>query len=131
MCERVIIINAGRIGFSRRLADLERNSIILLEVRGPTDAVAKTLRDVHGVAQVEAQSLDDGLASFEVRTEQDRDLREALGKAITNKGWPLRRLERQRQRLEDAFFNVLRQEDPLKQAEEKPSEAVQDLAGRV
>jgi ABC-2 type transport system ATP-binding protein len=131
VCERVIIINAGRIGFSRRLADLERNSVILLEVRGPAEAVARTLREVQGVAQVEAQPLEDGLASFEVRTEQDRDLREVLGKAITGKGWPLRRLERQRQRLEDAFFNVLRQEDPLKQGEEKPSEAVQDLAGRV
>jgi ABC-2 type transport system ATP-binding protein len=115
VCERVIIINAGRIGFSRNLADLERTAVILLEVRGPTDAVAAALRGVNGVSQVEAQPLDEGVAAVEVRAHEDRDLREALAQAITRKGWALRRLERQRQRLEDAFFDVLRREDPLKE----------------
>jgi ABC-2 type transport system ATP-binding protein len=118
VCERVIIINAGRIGFSRNLADLERTAVILLEVRGPTDGVAAALRGVSGVSQVEAEPMEDGVAAFEVRAHEDRDLREALAQAVTRKGWALRRLERQRQRLEDAFFDVLRREDPLKEGQE-------------
>ena len=43
VCERVIIINAGRIGFSRTLADLESAALILLEVRGPADQVTGAL----------------------------------------------------------------------------------------
>jgi len=126
VCERVIIINSGRIGFSRKLADLERTALIFLEVRGPAEVVAGALRGVSGVARVDARPVVDGVAAFEVRTHEDRDLREALAQVITHKGWPLRRLERQRQRLEDAFFDVLRKEDPLKEA--NPSQAVQDLA---
>ena len=62
-----------------------------------------------------------------------RDLREALSQAIVHKGWPLRRLELRRQSLEDAFFNVLRQADPLKEGDGKAvaSEAVQDLSARA
>jgi ABC-2 type transport system ATP-binding protein len=135
VCERVIIINAGRIGFSRRLADLERTALILLEVRGPVDAVAGALRGVNGVAQVSARPEEDGVVALEVRTHEDRDLREALAQAVAHKGWPLRRLERQRQKLEDAFFDVLRKADPLKEGDGKTavSEAVKDLAasGRV
>jgi hypothetical protein len=73
------------------------------------------------------------VTGFEVRTQDDQDLREALGQAVVQKGWPLRRLERQRQRLEDAFFDVLRQEDPLKEGDGTAgtSEAVHELSGRT
>jgi len=43
VCERVIIINSGRIGASKSLDDLEAQSVILLEVRGPAEQVAATL----------------------------------------------------------------------------------------
>src|SRR5438876_5381713 len=36
VCERVIIINAGRIGFSQQMAEIESHAIIQLEVRGPS-----------------------------------------------------------------------------------------------
>src|SRR5205807_10099648 len=77
VCERVIIINAGRVGFSRSLADLESGALILVEVRGPADQVAGVLRGTAGVAQVTQKQGGDGLCSFEVRTQEDRDLREA------------------------------------------------------
>ena len=35
---------------------------------------------------------------------------------IASKGWTIRRLERKRRRLEDAFFDVQRAQDPLKAA---------------
>jgi ABC-2 type transport system ATP-binding protein len=133
VCERVIIINAGRIGFSRSLADLESGAVILVEVRAPADQVASALQATAGVAQVHSRPLDDGVTSFEVRTHEDRDLREALAQTVFKKGWPLRRLERQRRKLEDAFFDVLRQEDPLKAEDGRTgnTEAVQDLSGRA
>jgi ABC-2 type transport system ATP-binding protein len=130
VCERVIIINAGRIGFSRSLADLERTALILLEVRGPADKVANVLRATPGVAELSTGPAEDGVSSFEVRTLEDRDLREALGQTVVQHGWTLRRLERQRRRLEDAFFDVLRQADPLKESDGTagPTEAMPEHA---
>jgi ABC-2 type transport system ATP-binding protein len=115
ICGRVIIINLGRVGLSKTLKDLETHAVILLEVRGPADEVAAAVRGVEGVAQVTAQKIPgDGLCSLEVHTRDNRDLREALSQQITKKGWPLRRLEQRRRKLEDAFFDVLREHDPLK-----------------
>jgi ABC-2 type transport system ATP-binding protein len=117
ICRRVIIINAGRVGLSKSLADLEDQAVILVEVRGPADEVAAAVRTVDGVNQVAGQkSPGDGLCSLEVHTRDNRDLREAISQQILKKGWGLRRLEQRRRKLEDAFFDVLREHDPLKDA---------------
>jgi ABC-2 type transport system ATP-binding protein len=129
VCERVIIINAGRIGFSRTLADLESQTATVLEVRGPAEQVAGTLRGVKGVLGVTVRHLEDGVSRFDVRTEEGKDLREALAEKVMQKGWTLRRLELQRRTLEEAFFAVLREENPLrddKATTSPPSEALQD-----
>lgn len=115
ICERVIIIASGRIGLDQRLDEIEQESVILLEARGPAPSITQTLQTIKGVVSVQAKSTDDGVAGFELRTAEDQDVREELGQAIASKGWPIRRLERKRRRLDDAFFDVLRAQDPLKQ----------------
>src|SRR5262245_32154160 len=78
VCRRVIIINQGRIGLDRKLADLGADAArIIVEVRGPAEQVSKALKGLDGVAQVVPQPQADGVSSFEVRTHDDRDLREA------------------------------------------------------
>lgn len=115
ICERVIIIASGRIGLDQRLDEIESESLILLEARGPAGGITQSLQGIKGVASVKNTMSDDGVAGFEVRTSEDQDVREEMGQAITAKGWPIRRLERKRRRLDDAFFDVLRAQDPLKQ----------------
>jgi ABC-2 type transport system ATP-binding protein len=135
VCERVIIINAGRVNFSQSLEDLESHAIILVEVRGPKQEMTSLLRSTEGVSEVVARDMDDGLTGFEVHTHQDQDLREKLFAALAKKNWPVRRLERKRRRLEDAFFEVIREQDPLKErittrAPTGASEHVQDTSGK-
>ncbi|HWY88216.1 MAG TPA: ATP-binding cassette domain-containing protein [Gemmataceae bacterium] len=115
ICERVIIIAGGRVSFSRTLADIESQAVILLETRAPADQVAGVLRGIPGVAQVTENQGEDGVAGFTIRTEENSDLREPISKAVGAKGWPIRRLDRKRGSLDDAFFDVLRAQDPLKE----------------
>jgi len=115
-CDRVIMINAGRIALSRTLDELETQATILVEVRAPAEQAANVLRGTPGVARVDVGQPDDGVSRFEVFTQDDRDLRESLSQVLVQRGWPLRRLERKRRRLEDAFFDVLRAADPLKES---------------
>jgi ABC-2 type transport system ATP-binding protein len=134
VCDRVIIINMGRIGLSKNLADLESQAVILLEVRGPADQVTAALRAVEGVGQVLLQpSSGDGVCSLEIRARDDRDLRESISVQLAGKGWPLRRLERRRRKLEDAFFEVLRAHDPLRTeaGSGHSSAGVQDLSRKI
>ena len=86
ICRRVIIIHSGRIGLDKRLADLATDdAVIVIEVRGPVEQVSSVLRSTEGVAHVVPQPLGDGLTNFEVRTDYNRDLREAIRRALARR----------------------------------------------
>jgi ABC-2 type transport system ATP-binding protein len=103
---RVIILRRGRLGMARKLADLEQESVILLEVRGPAEQVANVLRSTEGVASVASKPLGDGVSAFEVKTHQYRDLRETLGQRVAKHDWPLRRLDLRRRSLQDRWNEI-------------------------
>ena len=52
LVQRVIIIRRGHLGLAKKLAELESDDVIVVEVRGPSDQVAAALRNTEGVAQV-------------------------------------------------------------------------------
>lgn len=114
ICGRVIIITAGRV--SRRVDDLDAESALIMEVRGPVDAVTQTIRAVDGVTDVTSRPGENGVTVYDIRLQSGTDVREPLARAMMNNGWLVLRLERQRRKLEDAFFDVLRAADPLKEA---------------
>src|SRR5687768_16730333 len=70
ICERVIIIAAGRVGASRTLEEIESQSVILLEVRGPADQVGGAISGLPGVTGVSSKEPQDGVAIYELQTEQ-------------------------------------------------------------
>jgi ABC-2 type transport system ATP-binding protein len=116
VCERVIIINYGRVNVEKSLEELEAEDLIVLEVRGPVAEITKLLKGIPGVTEVEASEVEDGLCRFEVQAEGEDDPREKMSLALGKRGFAVRRLERKRRRLEDAFFDVIRAQDPLKEA---------------
>ncbi len=108
VCERVIIINYGRIGLDKKLSELENEApITIVEVRGPVGEVTKALETTDGVTSVKAHTIEDGLGSFELHTTEGKDVREALAGRITKNGWGLRRLDLRRRKLEDHFLDVV------------------------
>jgi ABC-2 type transport system ATP-binding protein len=108
ICQRVIIINAGRLGLDKDLSELANAaSIILLEVRGPADQVTGVLKTTEGVTHVSSEAVDDGVARYEIRTHQDRDLRELISQRVAKNGWGIRRLDLRRPSLEEHFMDVV------------------------
>ncbi len=107
VCSRVIIIARGQIAEDQPLDRLQGGSTIVLEARGPAEAVRSALLDSKGVERVEETGRDDGLVSFEIRAAGGADLREALGRRMTEEGWPLRRLDLRRVTLEDRFIQAV------------------------
>lgn len=112
VCERVMIISAGRIGLSKKLSELSSAAAsIVMEVRGPADQVANVLRTTDGVANVTSVPLGDGLggqlSSFEIETHHNQDLREAIFHRMAKNGWTIRRLDIRRRTLEDHFIDVV------------------------
>jgi ABC-2 type transport system ATP-binding protein len=126
-CDRVIIINRGRIGLDKKLTDLAAASpIILIDVRGPRDQVTNVLETTEGVEQVKAPMHSGDLTSFEITTRKDEDLREALSLRLAKNGWAIRRLDLRRPKLEDHFVDlVLHDHAEFKKTESSASSSEQ------
>ncbi len=107
-CQRVIVISQGKIALSDRLANLQRDSVIVLEVRGPAEQVHSTLRGVEGVTDVKQQPVDgtEGIVGYEIKTADDRDRRLAISERMTKQGWAIRRLDIRRQSLREHFMRA-------------------------
>lgn len=109
VCERVIIINRGRIGLDAKLSDLGGDDAVLqVEVRGPTEAVTAALRGLDGVASVTAHAKPEGVVALEIACKTGADLRDAVYRAVAKHGdWSLRKLVERRRKLEDHFVDVV------------------------
>ncbi|WP_165249019.1 ATP-binding cassette domain-containing protein [Paludisphaera soli] len=107
VCGRVIIIAQGRIALDGRLEDLRDDHGLMVEVRGPADAIRKTLAAVPGVSKVRPAGEREGLATFEVATKDGEDPREAISMRLAANGWPLRALEARRRSLEERFIEAV------------------------
>jgi ABC-2 type transport system ATP-binding protein len=110
VCGRAIIIERGQIALDDRLAHLQTDSAIVLEARGPADAIRGALETAPGVERVRLTGQDGDFAAFEAHTRQGNDLREALATRLINNGWPLRQLDLRRTTLEDRFVQAVAQE---------------------
>jgi ABC-2 type transport system ATP-binding protein len=106
LVDRVLILRRGRLGLSRRIRDLEAEPVLLLEVKGPPEAVHKAIHEVAGIQSVQERPASDDYLLYEIRTESDRDLREPLAAAIIKAGLGLRRLDIKRRTLLDRWNEI-------------------------
>ena len=123
-CQRVIIINEGRVV----AADTPQNLTVRLRgfqtvrvvVEGPASDVFSRLRALEGVHEVEEKKRESGAVTFEVSSEKGRDIRRELAKKIVESGWGLIEMQLAGMSLEDVFLKLTAaEEEPT--AEGKPT----------
>ena len=114
VCQRVIIINEGRIvavdtpeNLTRRL---QRSTQVLLQVEGPPDQVTGRLREMAGILRVEMKDGGGVLGRYVVETEKDCDLRRELAHVVCSSGWGLLELRPVDMSLEDIFIRLVTEE---------------------
>jgi ABC-2 type transport system ATP-binding protein len=117
ICDRVLIINKGRIvaedtpvNLQARLAGAQR---VVLRVRGEVDGLAARISDVKGTRDVEPKQ--DGSVEFEFSAGQD--IRPQVAKAVIESGFDLLEMHLIGLSLEEIFLELTR-ENP---ASNKPS----------
>jgi ABC-2 type transport system ATP-binding protein len=119
VCERVIIIDKGRIKLDETMKDIEaREPSYAIEVRGPAEAVTAFMRLQPELTSVDVKAQDGELIEFEVRSRDRKDPREALASKLIAKGWAVRRLELRKVNLDALFNEVVRS----RYAQEAPAE---------
>lgn len=122
MCNRVIILNGGKVRAADTVANLtqalESSNMVQLQVQGaPNDVIAAGLREVSAVKSVTVT--DDGL--FQVESEKTVDVRPELARLVVAKEWKLLELSAKHMRLEDIFLKIVR-EAPAAEPAPAPAE---------
>ena len=109
VCDRVIIIDNGRIVLQDTLENLRRGLTttrrIRAEIRSTGGGVANSLGSVTGVARVEDAGGDEFI-TYLLEAEQGADPREAVYRLAVEKGWILRELRMEARTLEEIFMEI-------------------------
>lgn len=116
LCERVIIINKGKIAATDTVANLTTrlrgSELVALEVSGRDGAspapgdIQRKLEQVVGVSRVMAKESKDGRARFEVESLQGQHIRPDIARAVVESGWNLHDMHAAGLSLEEIFLQL-------------------------
>lgn len=122
VCDRVIIINKGRIVADKPTEELSDsvagNRRLEAKICGPSKAILSELRSMNGVVKAELLSgaeLDSG--TFVIESESGLDIRKPLFNMLAKNNWPLIGLNALGMSLEDVFISLT--VDPTKKGGKK------------
>lgn len=112
VCDRVIVINRGRIVADRRTEDLasavEGNRRLSVKICGPEKEVTQALRALPGVLSAESLgNLDADSFTFAIESSSSIDIRKPLFSMLSRNGWPLIGAEASNVNLEDVFLALI------------------------
>ena len=110
-CDRVVIINRGRIAAIDTPANLTQQlkggQNVLLEVAADQNAVSAAVREIPGVRKVTAEPAGaNGRVALMVEVSAGQDVRSQIAARIVGKGWPLYELRGVNLSLEEIFLEL-------------------------
>jgi ABC-2 type transport system ATP-binding protein len=117
LCERVLIINEGKIIAQDSPANLDKKlkgvEKLYVEVGGPKDEISKTLRGIPGIIDVSEDKAVDGHTGFLIESEVDIDVRKDISKTIFQNNWDLFELRAFGMSLEEIFLQLTTKEEEV------------------
>ncbi len=110
-CERVLIINQGRIVAGDTPANLDArlrgSQSIAAQIRGPVKDVMNMLKKKDGVVEVKTRSsLGDGLWQYDIDVDPGQDLRPLVASSVVENSWDLVELTTAGMSLEEIFLEL-------------------------
>jgi len=112
ICQRVIIINEGRIVASgspdELTTELQRSSRISAQIKGPRDRVIERLEKIRGVISVEARGLvSPNVFQYLIESRKDLDVRAKVSSTVHKNDWGLLEMRQVGMTLEEIFVKVV------------------------
>ena len=109
-CNRVIILNEGKIIANDKPKDLSRElrsaNTISIEIKTSTETAQNLINAIPGIKKVTKEHQAEEWSHFTIRTEPGNDVRESIVHLANAQGWPLREIRTQYATLEDAFVEI-------------------------
>jgi len=110
-CNRVIIINEGKLVGSGTIEELQRKSrcgaLVYAKIRGPREQVLANLKSLPQITEVKLiQTFGDSLNEYEIGCSEEVNINEAVFNAVKNNNWTLTELHLEQATLEDVFLKL-------------------------
>jgi ABC-2 type transport system ATP-binding protein len=110
-CEKVVIINRGKIVATDTVENLTHrlrgSEMIAVEVSGGAAGdIQSKLEAIAGVDKVTARANTSGSLTLDVETQQGRQIRPAIARAVVESGWNLHELHAASYSLEEVFIEL-------------------------
>lgn len=111
-CDRVLIINKGKIVASGTSQELRANhhdkALVRVKIEGEGRGILKQLEEIKGVVRVMKMDrlVEKGYSMFEIETDANQDLRKEITQAVVNGGFALVEVQREGKTLEDVFAEL-------------------------
>jgi ABC-2 type transport system ATP-binding protein len=120
VCERLIIINNGRIVAGDTPENLSKSlstsSKLSLRVAGPKEQVIKILNQLNGVKEILPQGVKEpNTIDILIEAEKDTDLRRPIFNALSQSNYPILMMRSLDLTLEDIFLHVTTEEEHLEE----------------
>lgn len=159
VCERVLVINKGKIVADGRPEDLSRalsgDNRLLARIEGPAEEIVTLIQQIPGVDKcILGESREEGTCDFYIETEMDVDIRRTLFHMMADRNYAVLMLKPLELTLEDIFLQLTQEQEnasaqaaskaempaqvlPQEQQQETPGEAheepqaEEDLSARV
>jgi len=125
-CERVVIINDGRLVAedtpSGLAAQLTGYTELKLSVIGAEDVISEVLSAIPGVQEVVPEPREDGTATFAVHMSPQRDIRADVFNKMVENNSPIVEMTPQGASLEDIFIQLTTEDPAQEPTEEEDSD---------
>ena len=113
-CDRVVIINKGRVVAvdtpANLTARLRGSETMYVQVDAAGQDAAAVLGTLPGVLGVSIADRQNGVVGYEVSSENGRDIRRDLARAVVSQNWGLLELRPSRMSLEEIFLSLTTEE---------------------
>ncbi len=129
-CDRVVIINKGRIAAidttENLTMQLKGGERVRLQVKGSAEDLRRTLSGIEGVIKIDINSSEDNLINADVESESGKDVRAHIATRVVGGGFDLLELRPVNLSLEDIFMQLTTEEKsegkPEAQSNGKPED---------
>lgn len=111
VCDRIIIINGGKIAADDTTENLTKNIStdhrVIARIDGPREEVLKMIKGIGGVVSVVADmEREKGIFDYEIESREDADIRRDLFKRVAARNWVILGLKTSEMTLEDIFLKI-------------------------
>jgi ABC-2 type transport system ATP-binding protein len=113
-CDRVVIINKGRIAAvdttQNLTSQLKGGERVRIQVKGSAESLRDSISAIKGIKSVEVESGADSLVTAEIESERGADLRPQIASQVVKKGFDLLEMRAINLSLEDIFMQLTTEE---------------------